>query len=673
MALKDLTPPQNPAERLDVEQAEAALVEHYPRLVRLGYLVLPPALGRHRRVLAAHALAQRALPRSRPSADEAPVPAPRDGAAEDTEQPGAPSADRGYACVRLRVLRRALRGERPGAAGWLHRRLAPLPPRLPQVLGLRLFPRSGGADELALDQALSDVSAAARAAYALRGLDGLSDEEVRQTLEAAGVPDPEAALAEAESVVGPSGSRDGTLLESAEFDPCALQARPTDLMRRRQHGRAALAAVAAVVVCGALLGLPGDSWGPDGAAAPANATNAAAQAALDPAQLTHASADEWKQASRVDFSVWPARGDLLHDEALLRRALAVWARPGPQVTVSATVGTQSGPPSGPPQLLFAGTVDGKSVVLLHDGLRIVRYAEPTGADGGGVVLDFARTDGADAATASAVVLARSDTNVRYLTAPWVTAGSVTDLLKPQGDGRALKIDDRGVTAPVTGLRPDDTSCTRWPALELNVQGRRSPYVYTDLGELTPARLTDGSPTAAPRSPVNAASRASLAHTACMLAGMRGAGVKTVNSWTYATQQLPEGDGTARWVCTRGETWRGAGARVLAQFQKPGTEPAEPGAVAAKTADSPACGARSPQVLSGVLWKSQAGNWYLLAAGSKDVASVTASGGVTGTAQGRMLALPAKQGTKVDLSAKLSDGRTLQVLGSAGGTGNGEVQ
>ena len=54
-------------------------------------------------------------------------------------------------------------------------------------------------------------------------------------------------------------------------------------MRRRQHMKAALAAAAAVAVCGALLGLPGDGWGPDGAAAPPYAQNPAAQAALDPA------------------------------------------------------------------------------------------------------------------------------------------------------------------------------------------------------------------------------------------------------------------------------------------------------------------------------------------------------------------------------------------------------
>lgn len=42
-----------PGKRPGVDEAEAALVEHYPRLVRLAYLILPPSLGRHRRVLTA--------------------------------------------------------------------------------------------------------------------------------------------------------------------------------------------------------------------------------------------------------------------------------------------------------------------------------------------------------------------------------------------------------------------------------------------------------------------------------------------------------------------------------------------------------------------------------------------------------------------------------------------
>ncbi|NEB76655.1 hypothetical protein G3I40_15705, partial [Streptomyces sp. SID14478] len=59
------SPPAGGADVIDVEQAEAALVEHYPRLVRLAYLVLPPGLGRNRRVLTAHSVTQRALPRGR--------------------------------------------------------------------------------------------------------------------------------------------------------------------------------------------------------------------------------------------------------------------------------------------------------------------------------------------------------------------------------------------------------------------------------------------------------------------------------------------------------------------------------------------------------------------------------------------------------------------------------
>ncbi|MDX3646447.1 hypothetical protein P1P70_45210, partial [Streptomyces sp. MB09-02B] len=232
---------------VDVEQAEAALVEHYPRLVRLAYLTLPPSLGRNRRVLTAHALTQRALPRGRKSASLIPAQATGTGTVAGRER------NPGYAYVRLQVVRTALEAGLP-----LRRRAWPkrsqLPPLLPQVWGLRLFPRSGGADELALDQRLSALSSPARAAYVLRGLERLPDPVIRTLLEEAGVDDPADALREADSVP----ARQHALLLSPEYDPCSLHARPTDLVRRRQHTRAALAATAAVVVCGALLGLPGE-------------------------------------------------------------------------------------------------------------------------------------------------------------------------------------------------------------------------------------------------------------------------------------------------------------------------------------------------------------------------------------------------------------------------------
>ncbi|MGW0546377.1 hypothetical protein [Streptomyces altiplanensis] len=646
-----ITPPA--PDPIDVEQAEAALVEHYPRLVRLAYLVLPPRLGRNRRVLTAHSLVQRSLPRSRtPGVSGLPLPR-REGARPDP----------GYAYVRQRVLRQALEAGLPlRRRAWPKR--AQLPPLLPQVWGLRLFPRSGGADELALDQRLSALSGPGRAAYVLRGLEHMRDAEVAQTLAAAGAADPDAALAEADGVAagtGPeAGAADGAraeeLLRSAEFDPCSLQARPTDLMRRRQHTKAALAATAAVVVCGTLLGLPGEGWGPDGAAAPSYARNPAAERALDPAKTVRVGPAVWKRSSRTDFSVWPARGGLTDDNALLRRALAVWARPGPSVQTSATPATPVGPPMGPPQLLFAGDVDRARVVLLYDGLRVVRYAEPQSGTAG-AALDFARVDGADAAGANALVVGRTDGNVRYLTAPWVRKASVRDLLDPAGTPAPLGRTRDGVTDPLTSPA-QARDCRSWDALEL--RDDVGPRLMTDLGELAPARLTSGPPSA-PRDVTGARERARWARTACLLPAVRAHGVRSVNAWAYAEQPLPEGNGTAQWLCTRAETWRGTGSRVLAQFQAPSAKRGAPGAIVARAEHSPACGERDPQVLAGVLWKSRGGNWYVLAAGSEQFTSVTTSGGVEGTAQGNLLAVRAKAGAQADLDGQVESGARVGAL------------
>lgn len=630
---------------VDVDQAEAALVEHYPRLVRIAYLVLPPALGRNRRVLTAHALVQRSLPRRRASAEDGGMPGQR--RPEDAVDPG-------YAYVRGRVLCQALEAGLPlRRRAWPKR--AQLPPLLPQVWGLRLFPRSGGADELALDQRLSALSGPARAAYVLRGLERQGDAEVRRVLAAAGVEDPRAALAEADGVAAPGEVSAAGLLESPEFDPCSLQARPTDLMRRRQHGRAALAALAAAVVCGTLLGMPGDGWGPDGAAAPVYARNPVAEAALDPANLRRVAPAAWQRSARTDFSVWPARGGLVEDRALLRRALAVWARPGATVQASATPGTPPGPPMGPPQLLFAGEVDGARVVLFHDGLRAVRYAEPK--DGTeGAALDFARTDGADTASAAALVVGRTHANVRYLTAPWVRGVSVRDLLVPSGAARPVERDAYGVTSPL--LSPVAPSqCRSWDVLE--VRDGVTTRTLTDLGELAPARLTSGPPSA----PVDVSgerARAEWARTACLLPMVRAKGVRSVNSWQFGRQELPGAGGSAAWLCTRAETWRGTGGSVLAQFQTPS---ARVGSVAAKADGSPACGAREPRVLAGVLWRSPAGQWYMLAAGSPQVTSVAASGGVTGGEEGRFLAVKVagKPSKPVELSGRLQDGTNITPL------------
>lgn len=653
-------------EPAELELAEAALVEHYARLVRIGYLVLPPSFGRNRRVLTAHWLAQRSLPPSRSHTGEPvpglPGPRPHDG-------PSGTAEGRGYAYVRLRVVRSALEAGLPLRRFRLPRR-AQLPPLLPQVWGLRLFPHSCGADELALDQALSEVSGPGRAAHVLRGLEGLADSEVRQVLAAAGVADPRAALREADAVTAPRA-----LLSSPQFDPCSLQARPTDLLCRRRRVRATLAGLGALLVCGTLLVMPGDGLGPGGNSAPLYARNAAAEEALDPAALHRVPDTFWQRSARTDFTAWPTRGDRTDDTRLLRRALAVWARPGEAVAQSATPATPVGPPMGPPQLLYAGEVDDAAVVLFHDGLRVVRYAEPRNADpAGGAALDFARVDGADAASASAVVLRRTRDGVRYLTAPWVREASVRDLLVPRGAGRPLHRDDDGVTDAVAVPGPSAT-CGSWDALEVreargvseargaSAAGSTATRLLTDLGELTPALLTSGPPSA-PHDVSSGAERESWARTACLLPSVRSLGVRSVNLWRYAEQPLPEGEGSALWLCTRAETWRGTGTRVLAQFQAPpevsgGTD--SPGAVAAGAESTPACGAREPRVLAGVLWKSRGGHWYVLAAGSEQFASLSATGGVTGRAKGNLLAVRAREGDRAELSGLLADGGRVGAL------------
>ncbi|MYW07609.1 hypothetical protein GT034_04495, partial [Streptomyces sp. SID2563] len=108
-------------------------------------------------------------------------------------------ADPSYTYVRRQVLRRVL------AAGRARRlrfrpRPAALPPVLPSAWGLRLLPHPGGTGELALERELAALTAPARAAFVLRGLEGLADGEVRRELAAAGVADPHAALTEADGV-----------------------------------------------------------------------------------------------------------------------------------------------------------------------------------------------------------------------------------------------------------------------------------------------------------------------------------------------------------------------------------------------------------------------------------------------------------------------------------------
>ncbi|MGW7229955.1 hypothetical protein [Streptomyces cyaneofuscatus] len=649
-------------ESLGVQQAEAALVEHYPRLVRLAYVVLPPSLGRHRRVLAAHGAVQRALPVTRTApARMAQVPA-QSRRSPEAGQAEAP-ANAPYASMRLRVLRTALAYERR-PRWWPGRLPAPaaLRPTLPVVWGLRLFPRAGGVDELALDRALSEVLGAVRAAFALQLLDGLPETAVRALLAEAGVDDPAGAVRRAARLGRPDRATAQVLLRSGEFDPCTVQTRPSDLLRRRHRVRAAALAAALCVVAGTLAVAAGNDVRNEAPGAGVTVP------ALDPAALLRTAAEQWADTSRIDFTAWPVRGDRRGDGELLGRALRAWSEPPGNVQVSTTPGTVDVPPAQPPRLLFAGEVDGAAVVLFHDGgVRIVRYAEPL-AGGGGAALDFARTDDADVTTGAAVVVSRTGEKARFLLAPWISETTTRDLLAPDTPGRPLEVGPDGITAPVE--RPAaGGGCDAWPVLQLRSSERiveNHAFLVTDLGDLAPAHLTytpkpgRGAPARQPREATGPEALLAWARTACSLRALSGSGVRAVNNWAFAEQRLPEGGASAEWLCTRADTWRGPG-RVLVQFLQPAASPTAPAAVVADRNDTALCSRFGQHILAGTHWKAASGRWYVLAAGSRAVNRIEATGQVRGAAGGPTLAVRAPRDASVELTARLREGGTLAAV------------
>ncbi|TJZ55435.1 hypothetical protein FCH28_08700 [Streptomyces piniterrae] len=625
--------------RADVERAEAAIVEHYPRLVRLAYLVLPPSMGRHRRVLTAHGLVQRALPRARPRRRIRRLPAQR-----------GPVGEAGYGLVRLRTLRLALAYEgrpQPPAA---------LPPSVPVVWGLRLFPRAGGADELALDQALSAVPAPVRAAVGLWHMEGLDGEAARGVLAAAGVADPDAAQRAAGQLDLAAGAGAAALLNSGEFDPCTVQIRPTDLLRRRQRVRTAVAVVAgaAVLAVGALVaGVPGGR----GDAPGHGAEPTAAQQALDPARLLRTPNERWADTARVDFTAWPARGRQAGDQELLGRALRVWAAPpeGTRILASATTSTR--PPDQPPQLLYAGLIDNVMVVVFHDGGRLVRYAEPADAT---PTLHFARVDDADMTTGGALVIGRGAGWMRYLVAPWVATVETRDLLAPDAPARPLRLAPDGVSNRVPIPPGAGAGCGQWPAVQFHVSERIAgggTFLVTDLDDLVPVRLTSSGAVA------GAPALRSWARTACSLRSLRGAGVRSVNNWGFARQSLPEHGGSADWVCTRADTWRGPG-RVTVRLQPPAARPADPGWVAGRAADTAACSRFGRPVVGGVHWRAKSGTWYLLAAGGPEVAGIDTTGSVRASAEASTLAVRAARpvaAAPAEVTGRLRKGGSVRAV------------
>ncbi|MGW7433512.1 hypothetical protein ACWGIN_28720 [Streptomyces sp. NPDC054861] len=631
--------------------AEAALVEHYPRLVRLAHLILPPALGRHRRVRAAHALVQKSLSGAARSRQGPTLPAQRD------------EEDPALSWLRERVVSGALR-----AAGRPSR--LPSRPLLPLVLGLRLFPAAGDDGELALERELAAVSPEIRAAFGLCVLEGLPARTAAGLLTTAGASDPAASLRAAERLADTAGAAAASLLQGAEFDACTVQTRPSDLLRRR-HRRQLAACVAALLLTATATAVLTSR--PEDAARESTAP-ASLALAVDPARLVRAPGQLWADTARVDLTVWPARGARTGDTALLSRALDAWARAAlpraagdraaPRLTH--TPGTPLAPPTAPAQLLFAGTVDDAVVVLLHDGRRLVRYAEPL-TGGGTALVDLALADDTGVTAGAAVVVGRTPGKARYLLAPWIDHSAVRDLRGPTGPGAPLAVDGDGVTDPVAHVPGD---CARVPVLDLRSSRRiveDHSFLLADLGELVPAHLTwtppPGSGTLArqPREATSAAGLAAWARSACTLPGLRGAGVRAVNRWEFAVQPLPGNAGRATWTCTRAEDWAGR-ARVAVALEAPtGTTRPVPGPTPSPP-DTAACGRFGQHLLAGTYWTAPSGTRYYLAAGSRRLTAVTARGAVSATGRGPLLVVPTTADGPVRLTGRLADDGELRGWG-----------
>ncbi|MFE5681085.1 hypothetical protein ACFQ7B_05790 [Streptomyces erythrochromogenes] len=583
----------------DVEHAEAVLVEQYPRLVRLAYLTLPDSLGRHTRVLLAHKAVQRALPRSGTPAG----PAPAEG--------GTDGPDRHLALVRSRALRAALAPAGPAGTTWARIGRPPVPPF---VWGLRLWPPAGGIDEAA--RTLSGAPAPVRAAFVLLRLDDLAQDETVRLLGRAGAADPAGAVRDALAL--PVGEDLLRALRRPEFDASVVSARPTDLLRRRRRARACWAGLATLALTLTVLSVHGSRPGPD--VRPA-AGSAAASGALDPARLQRVSAEAWADTTRVDFTAWPARGGRTADRGLLARALGTWAAPG-TTPVATTPGTTAEPPAQPPQLLYAGALDGRAVVLMRDGDRVVRYGETTTGSGGGRTLDVTRTDDAGVTTAAALTLSRAPdgASARYLLAPWIATAAARDLLRAGDTGHALAVAADGVTAPAA-VPPAGGACASWPVLELTSSTRiveKHSFVLADLGALSPVHLTytplpDGpaAPARQPREATGPEARAAWARLACRLGELRGGAYRAVNVWDFATSQLPDGAGRAVWSCTRASGWAGPGdvavrlrleAGHRRTWHRPGPRP--PAAGSASTSSRACAGA--PRPAAGTCWPPEAG-------------------------------------------------------------------
>ncbi|MGW4808727.1 hypothetical protein [Kitasatospora sp. NPDC004272] len=572
--------------------AEAVLVRHYRRLVCLAYLTLPADRGRHARVVAAHAVVQRALP----------------------VLGGRVAGEDGYPAARIRVLRGALRRRRwPGAA-------------FPRVWGVRLFtpPDDGDAE---LDARLAELPAPARAGFALQVLDGLDRAEAAEVLAWAGVEAPADSARAGAELLRAARTPDWSDLPPG-YDACTVHLQPGDLLRRRRL--AVLAAAVAVALTAAVPAL-----------APSGSDRPAASTPLPRQVVAERRADDlWRGTAKLGLAVWPARGELRDDSALVGRATAAWQ--------------QAGPPTAVPQLLYAGRLDGTLVVLLTDGRSLARYTE----EPAGPALALAPAGDSDVTAGAAVVLRRDDRGARYLLAPWIASAATRRLDRPDEAERPLAFPG-GVTDPVPGTAAP--GCPG-PALQLRsdpVVAEQHAFLLADLGGLAPAHLTYTPPpdaSAQARPPREAVGPQALRRWAAGACAVPEAGpeVRQLNLWEFADQKLPQNGGELGWACLRADHWDGSGSAAAAVLPPNGGR-----AERLAHADGRACSRYEQDTVAQYRWRAPNGTPYLLVAASRRVSRLIV------TTPSRRLDQPAPPTRTLALDNPGSGPTTVEAVTAAG--------
>ncbi|GAA4470505.1 hypothetical protein [Phytohabitans houttuyneae] len=607
------TPTPSPA------RAGSVFLRHYDRLARIAFLVGPSGRAPQARLVRAHRDVHRALPW-------------RSG------------RELTYPQMRRRVLRAATR-----------RRLV----RLPVLITWAWHTTVGGsAAHRTVAEGLAGLAPHARAAYVLVVVEGLTRADALAVMRDLGWADADAAMAAAAKLVTRlrddhrlSGGQQRALLAESPADPTVVRLRAPDPLgvRLLRTGRVALVAAALSLVAGLLVGMPESAPGGGGTVGvrlvgPANA-------------VARVPADAWTGTSELTLSAWPSRGARAGDDALVGAAASAWQVGGAgdrAVTVTAQGGAVTDPPVGTPALLFAGTVDGGTVVVLADATRVATYAERAGER----TLIVQPAPEHDEYATSALRVPAGAGKARYLLAPWAAAPQTRALTGSRWRGLAVR---DGLTEAVA--TPAGERCWNGPLLRLEstLVGHGLPYTLGDFGNAGLAHLMYipprvPGPISRPHELDATGGPAAWSRLGCALAGTRGRSPGSVTAWELWRGRLPRG--AASLVCLR--TAEPGSANQVAAVATAG----EPAVVA--TASGTRLCSRYAQDVVVSWWTSDArGRWYHVAAGSHAVRRIsvrTPAGTRQGTSPVVSGPFARRPAGKVTVTATNDDGAPVPVLG-----------